>query len=254
MSNIATKLTTIADNQQRVYDAGYLKGKAETAVTSWADLGEGIVTTVLADNQVFSTAEHDGEVAILPFLLKQGATYDVVCQGVSYTGLPVKSVEVDGFVIPYIGNIAVGIPESDDTGENFMLISEDTASALKPKEPAENITLSVTEHAQGVLPLPQKYAPEIKRFYWNRVGGDLPQWHGYLYLDKECTIKASKADLVECRTAFCLVWEADERLSHGTIHFPLYVYYDEEYYPYAACVIRYVDTDYTFVTGECVPE
>lgn len=233
-------------------DGGY---KWDRLCSSWADLGESIITTVLADNQVFSTAETDGAAAILPFLLKQGATYDVVCQGVPYTGLPVKSIQLDdGLTYIYLGNLAVGAPGMEDTGEDFVILSEDTASALVTKEPAENITLSLTEHAPGVLPLPQKYAPEIKRFYWNTTGGDLPNGStGYLYLDKECTIKASKADLVECRTAFCLVREADERLSYGTIHFPLYVMYENDK-PYALCVIRYVDTDYTFVTSEFVPE
>lgn len=232
-----------------------VKSSASAAVTSWADLGEGIITTVLADNQVFSTAETDGAAAILPFLLKQGATYDVVCQGVSHTGLPVKSTQLDdGFTYTYIGNFAVAMPEMEDTGENFVLVTESEASALVPKEAAENITLSVTEHAPCVLPLPQKYAPEIKRFYWNTTGGDLPNGRtGYLYLDKECTIKASKADLVECRTAFCLVREEDERLQHSTMHFPLYVMYSNDE-PYALCVIRYVDMDYTFVTSEYVAE
>lgn len=113
------------------------------------------VEKTLADKEIIETAERYTE-SVWSFLLKEGQSYTVVWDGVTYTDV---CSEYDGGY--GVGNAYLYSDNAKNTGEPFYLETFDGATGVYVAETGSHTVTIVTVEPGKIITLPKEYLPQI---------------------------------------------------------------------------------------------
>jgi hypothetical protein len=157
------KLKQTAEEVQKAVDNALLFGDTEVVI--------------LEEQELVYDAEAGGSVAPILVPVEAGSIVFVVFDGVRYEC-------VANSMPPYVifGNL--GIVGEEDTGEPFLCMCAGNEAIVVFMDES-NHTVKIS--AMTAVKIPERYLPSLK-FYFDQA-------KDYLYTDKECTIKATIADI-----------------------------------------------------------